>query len=481
MAEALLRRTRRLAIGCEGFDMTNQLGAGGLIENRTFDEIAVGDAASLTRIVSQQDIDLAAVVSGDGGLTGAAAKASVNGLIATALVCNAVETVLPGPGAVCLGQSMSFLGPVRVGDVVTATLTATAKDAASGEVTLDCRCANAAGEVVAAGTVRVRAPSEKLRLPRPEATEIRFNRHERFRALMAQAKGHQPMATAIAHPCDASAVGAAVEAAQAGLIAPILVGPEAKIRKAAEAAGVDISPYRLVDAPHSEAAAAAAVDLVRKGEAALLMKGSLHTDELLHAVLAPDSGLRTGRRLSHVYLMDVPAYPRPLLVTDAAVNIAPDLEAKRDIVQNAIDLAHVLGVATPRVAILAAVEVVNPEMRSTLDAAALCKMADRGQITGALLDGPLAFDNAISLEAAAEKGIVSQVAGQADILVVPDLEAGNMLAKQLSFMAGADAAGVVLGARVPIILTSRADSERARLASCAVAVLIAQARAAAAI
>jgi phosphotransacetylase len=298
---------------------------------------------------------------------------------------------------------------------------------------------------------------------------------------MAQAKGHQPMATAIAHPCDASAVGAAVEAAQAGLIAPILVGPEAKIRKAAEAAGVDISPYRLVDAPHSEAAAAAAVDLVRKGEAALLMKGSLHTDELLHAVLAPDSGLRTGRRLSHVYLMDVPAYPRPLLVTDAAVNIAPDLEAKRDIVQNAIDLAHVLGVATPRVAILAAVEVVNPEMRSTLDAAALCKMADRGQITGALLDGPLAFDNAISLEAAAEKGIVSQVAGQADILVVPDLEAGNMLAKQLSFMAGADAAGVVLGARVPIILTSRADSERARLASCAVAVLIAQARAAAAI
>ena len=241
------------------------------------------------------------------------------------------------------------------------------------------------------------------------------------------------------------------------------------------AANIDISAYRLVDTPHSEASAAAAVALVTRGEASLLMKGSLHTDELLHAVLAPESGLRTGRRLSHVYLFDVPGYPRPLLVTDAAVNIAPGLEEKRDIIQNAIDLAHVMGIATPRVALLSAVETVNPKLQSTLDAAALCKMAERGQIQGGLLDGPLAFDNAVSPAAAAEKGLDSPVAGQADILLVPSLEAGNMLAKQLSFLAGADAAGVVLGARVPIILTSRADLERTRMASCAVAMLLAYA------
>jgi phosphotransacetylase len=291
--------------------------------------------------------------------------------------------------------------------------------------------------------------------------------------LLARTAGLKPLATAIAHPCDAGAIGAAVEAAEAGLIDPILVGPKAKIMAAARAAKVEIAPYRLVDAPHSEAAAAAAVALVTRGEAALLMKGSLHTDELLHAVLAPEAGLRTGRRLSHAYLFDIPAYPRPLLVTDAAVNICPGLQDKRDIIQNAIDLAHVMGVQVPKVALLSAVETVNPKMQSTLDAAALCKMADRGQITGALLDGPLAFDNAISPAAAEEKGIVSKVAGQADIVVVPDLEAGNMLAKQLSFLAGADAAGVVLGARIPIILTSRADGERTRMASCAVAVLIA--------
>jgi phosphate butyryltransferase len=267
-----------------------------------------------------------------------------------------------------------------------------------------------------------------------------------------------------------------LEAARAGLIVPILVGPRRKILKAAEAGGLDVSPFRIVDTPHSDAAAAEAVALIARGEAALLMKGSLHTDELLHAVLAEGGGLRTERGLSHVYLMDVPAYPRPILLTDAAVNIAPDLERKRDIVQNAIDLAHVMGLERPRVAILSAVETVNPRMRSTLDAAALCKMADRGQITGALVDGPLAFDNAVSPAAAATKGIVSEVAGLADILVAPDLESGNMLAKQLTFMAGADAAGVVLGARVPIILTSRADAERTRMASCAVAVRIARRR-----
>ena len=359
-------------------------------------------------------------------------------------------------------------------------MTVTQKHAEKGDVVLDCRCVNQHGKVAIEGTARVRAPTHKVRRPRIELPDVQLSRHERFRTLLAMAVGHEPMATAVVHPCEASALAAALEAARVGLIVPILVGPQAKIRAAAQAAGLDIAGVRIVDVPHSEAAAAEGVALIKRGEAALLMKGSLHTDELLHAVLAPDSGLRTGRRLSHVYLMDVPGYPRPLLLTDAAINIAPDLDQKRDIILNAIDLAHGMGIEMPRVALLSAVETINQKLRSTIDAAALCKMADRGQIVGALVDGPLAFDNAVSPQAAAEKHIVSPVAGQADILVVPDLEAGNMLAKQLTFLGGADAAGVVLGARVPIILTSRADGERTRIASCAVAVLIARGRAAAA-
>jgi len=281
----------------------------------------------------------------------------------------------------------------------------------------------------------------------------------------------------VAYPCDALSLGAVVEAAQAGLIEPILIGPAKQIQAVAITEGIDIAAFRLVDVPTVHAAAAKAVALVHAGEARMLMKGSLHTDALMHEVVTDATGLRTDRRLSHVYLMDVPRYPRPLMVTDAAINITPDVEAKRDIIQNAIDLAHVMGIETPRVALLSAVETVNPKIRSTMEAGALCKMADRGQITGGLLDGPLAFDNAVSPDAAKEKGIVSPVAGQADILVVPDLEAGNMLAKQLTFLAGADAAGVVLGATVPIILTSRADAERTRMASCAVAALLAHAQA----
>ena len=292
--------------------------------------------------------------------------------------------------------------------------------------------------------------------------------------LLNRCAGLPPEVTAVAHPCDAASLGAVVEAANYGLITPILVGPEAKIRAAAAEIGADISAYRLESTAHSHASAARAVALVAGGEAQLLMKGSLHTDELMHEVMSSATGLRTARRVSHVYIMDVPLYPRPLMISDAAINIAPDLESKISIVQNAIDLAHVLGLARPKVAILSAVETVNPKLQSTLDAAALCKMADRGQITGGLLDGPLAFDNAISLDAAREKHIVSPVAGKADILIVPDLVSGNILAKQLTFLAGADAAGVVLGARVPIILTSRADPQTARISSCAVAVLIAR-------
>lgn len=293
----------------------------------------------------------------------------------------------------------------------------------------------------------------------------------RFQALLGRVDGRPAIATAVVHPCDEVSLTAAVEAAREGFITPVFVGSADKIGAAARRAGIELAGYRVVDTPHSHAAAARAVELARSGEVGLLMKGSLHTDELMHAVCA-QGGLRTDRRLSHLFLMDVPGYARALLVTDAAIHIAPTLMDKRDIVQNAIDLAHVIGVAEPKVAVLSAVETVNPALPSTVDAAALCKMAERGQIVGGLVDGPLGFDNAVDPEAARKKGIVSAVAGMADVLVVPDLVSGNLLAKQLIFLAGAEAAGIVLGGRVPIILTSRADTPRARIASCAVAVLV---------
>jgi len=300
--------------------------------------------------------------------------------------------------------------------------------------------------------------------------------HEKYQRLLELAKTLQPVVTAVAHPCDESSLSGAVDAAKLGLIKPILVGPKAKIEAVAKQFKLDISGYELVDAPHSHAAAAKAVELVRAGRVEALMKGSLHTDELMAEVVRKDTGLRTARRISHCFVMDVPTHPDALIISDAAVNIAPTLEDKVDIVQNAIDLARALRAPEVRVAILSAMETVNPNVPSTVEAAALCKMADRGQITGGILDGPLALDNAISPEAAAIKKIVSPVAGRANVLIVPDLEAGNMLAKSLSFLAKADSAGIVLGAKVPIILTSRADSVIARLASCAVAVLVVQAR-----
>src|SRR6516165_1609365 len=303
---------------------------------------------------------------------------------------------------------------------------------------------------------------------------IRSN--ERYERLLRHAQGLPPVTTAVAHPCDEVSLKGAVEAARLGLIAPILVGPPVRLRDIARRAGLDISGYALVHSAHSHDSAAKAVDLVREGRAEALMKGSLHTDELMTAVVARDTGIRTARRISHCFVMDVPGHNEPLIVTDAAVNIAPDLGDKVDIVQNAIDLGRALQFREVRVAILSAMETVNPKVPSTIEAAALCKMADRGQIAGGVLDGPLALDNAISKEAAAVKKIVSPVAGRANVLVTPDLEAGNMLAKSLTFLAGADAAGIVLGARVPIILTSRADSVLTRLASCAGASLVAEAR-----
>lgn len=303
-----------------------------------------------------------------------------------------------------------------------------------------------------------------------------ISEHLRHDRLIERCHGLRPARTAVIHPCDVNSLTAALEAAQAGLIVPILVGPEHRIRAVASAAQLDISQFRLVSTPHSHASAAEAVALAQRGEVDALMKGSLHTDELMHAVVAPASGLRTERRISHVYLFDVAGYPRPLMITDAAVNIAPDLAQKRDICQNAVDLAHVLGIVRPKVAILSATETVDAKLPSTVDAAALCKMAERGQITGCDVDGPLAFDNAISPEAARIKNIVSAVAGQADILLVPDLESGNMLSKQLTFFNHADGAGIVMGARLPIILTSRADPPRTRLASAALALLMVEAK-----
>jgi phosphotransacetylase/acyl dehydratase len=456
-----------------------------ITENRTYDEIVVGDQASVTRTLTKEDVDLFAVVSGDvnpAHLDEAYAERDIfhrivaHGMWGGALISSVLGTRLPGPGTIYLAQNLRFLHPVGIGDTLTVTVTVTEKRPEKCRVVLDCRCTNQSGVAVIVGTAEVIAPTEKVSRPRIELPDVRLSRHERFRALLARAVGQPPEPTAVAWPCDETSLAAATEAWRAGLIEPVLVGSERIIRDTAAASGVDLAGLRIVDAADPAAAAREAVALVRNGEATLLMKGSLHTDVLMHEVVAARSGLRTERRISHVYLMDVPSYPRPLLITDAAINVAPTLEEKRDIIQNAIDVARAMGIETPRVAVLSAVETVTPKLASTLDAAALCKMADRGQIAGGIVDGPLAFDNAVSPAAASGKGIVSEVAGRADILVVPDLEAGNMLAKQLTFLAGADAAGVVVGSRVPIILTSRADAERTRLASCAVAVMLARAR-----
>lgn len=453
------------------------------IENRTFDEIAVGDTASLTRTLQAQDISLFALASGDVNPAHLdrdyAATDRFHGVIAHglwggALISAVLGTELPGPGTIYLGQTLRFLHPVRIGDAVTARVTVREKEAADQRVRLDCVCLNAQGETVITGEAEVLAPTEKVRRPRVLLPEVHL--HERgvhWNPMIETARRFAPAPTAVVHPCDAASLEGAYAAREAGLIVPVLVGPRRKIEAAARATGLALDGIAIVDAPHSHAAAERAVSLARAGQVAALMKGALHTDEILAAVIPRERGLRTERRMSHVYALDVPSYPKPLFLTDAAVNIAPSLEQKRDIVQNAIDLARALGIAQPKVAVLSAVETVSTKLVSTLDAASLCKMAERGQITGGLVDGPLAFDNAVSRAAAVAKAIVSPVAGDADILVVPDLVSGNMLAKQLIHLAGADAAGILLGARVPIVLTSRADSPQVRLASCALAQLFA--------
>lgn len=454
------------------------------IENRTFDEIQPGDSASTVRTLTQRDYELFAVLSG-----GDPSLARSSGVFATAdmlqqvvapslwggaLISWVLGTQLPGPGSVYLGQELRFHKIAAVGDTITVHLTVIRKNPEDQSITLNCVGVDQQDNPVFSGEARVMAPTAKFCSPPVELPIVHFAEHgARHKKLVEATSRLQPVVTAaVVHPVDAVALEGVVRAAEAALIRPVLVGPEARIRGAAEAAGFDLSPYDIISVPHSHAAAAKAVELVRSGQVEILMKGSLHTDELMAEVVRQDSGLRTERRISHAFVMDVPTYPKLLIITDSAINIDPDLLDKRDIVQNAIDLARVMGVEQPKVAILSAVETVTPKLRATMEAAALCKMADRGQITGAILDGPLAFDNAISRQAALTKGIVSTVSGDADILLVPDLEAGNMLAKQLEYLANATAAGIVLGARVPIVLTSRADGVLTRLASCAVAVLM---------
>lgn len=457
-----------------------------MLENRTFDEIKIGDAASLTRTCRMEDVELFGVATGDLNPTHYSAeyaeslahhrKVLAHSMWGGSLLSALLGNELPGPGTVYKGQDLDFVQPVEVGDTLTVTVTAIEKNAPD-EVIFDCKATNQTNAVIFTGRARVSAPTVKVVQPKTELHEITLRRrHHVFEDILERCATLAPIKVAVCHPCDQVSLEGPVEAAKRGLILPILVGPEAKIRQLAKEFDLDIEGMEIIDTQHSHESAEKSVALCRSGQAEALMKGSLHTDEMMHEVASRDKGLRTSRRISHVFVMDVPTYPKTLLITDAAINIYPTLEDKVDIVQNAIELDHCLGIAQPKVAILSAVETVYPKINSTIEAAALCKMADRGQITGALLDGPLAFDNAISVEAAKIKKISSPVAGVADILLVPDLEAGNMLAKQLSYLADAEAAGIVLGARVPIVLTSRADSAKARLASCGVAVLFAHAR-----
>jgi phosphate acetyltransferase len=456
------------------------------IENRTYDELRIGDSAELTRTLRKDDIDLFAVLSGDVNpahvdedfaKSDAFHKVIAHGMWGGALISAVLGTELPGPGTIYLDQALHFRKPVGLGDTVTVRVTVREKHAEGSKVTLDCVCLNQAGEVVLEGEARVQAPIAKIKRARALLPEVHIHEHgARYRQLIDATRKLPRLRMAVVHPCDELSLSGALEAMGQGLIEPVLVGPIAKVRAAAAKLGRAIDAIEIVDVPHSHAAAARAVELARSLNVHALMKGALHTDELMAAVVDAATGLRTERRMSHVFALDVPTYPKPLLLTDAAINIDPDLLDKRDIVQNAIDLAHALAIAEPKVAVLSAVETVYPKIRSTVEAAALCKMVDRGQITGGIVDGPLAFDNAVSRASARTKHIVSPVAGDADVLVVPDLESGNMLVKQLIYLGGAEAAGIVLGARVPIVLTSRSDGVLSRLASCALAVLFEHSR-----
>jgi len=449
-----------------------------ILANRTYDQLEVGATADLRRLCTPEDLIVFANASGnhnpmhlpdhdpDGdGRSDAVAP----GMWVASLISAVLGDILPGAGTLYRSQTLAFHDRAHAGDELCARVTVTEK-LADGVVALDTEVRRLGDDaLLVSGRAEVIAPAETASYHAHELPGLIVRRHVHFDALLERAAGLPPMPTAVAAPEEENALGGALLARAEGLIAPILVGDRAKIEAAAQALGESLEGIEMVDAPDHAAAASAAVDLVAAGRARALMKGHLHTDDLLRAALRKERGLRAGRRFTHVFVVDVPGVAHPLLVTDAAINIAPDLRTKIDIVQNAIDLALSLGIEEPKVGVLSAVETVNPDIASSVDAALLSKMAERGQITGGLVEGPLAMDNAVSLAAARTKGIKGPVAGRADILVAPNLDAGNMLAKQLTFIGGAEAAGIVMGASCPIILTSRADGEKARLASCAVA------------
>lgn len=451
------------------------------IENRTFDELHIGDSASIVRTLTQKDIELFAIMSGDvnpAHVDEEFARSDMfhqviaHGMWGGALISTVLGTQLPGPGAIYLTQSLRFRHPVCLGDTITVTVKVAEKSEEKKHVTLDCVATNEKGEVVISGTAEVLAPTEKISRERVILPEVKLlERGRYYRKLIEMVKGLAPIRTAIVHPVDSLALLTAIEAARAQLIIPVLIGPEAKLQAAARQINLDLSMYEVLHTRHSHAAAELAVALARERKVDALMRGSLDRDELMHFVDSPQ-GLRTDRCISHVFAADVPAYPQPLFITDAALNISPTLEEKHDIVQNAIDLVRALGIAQPRVAILSARETVSARMPSTLDAAVLCKMADRGQITGALIDGPLGFDVAVSEQAAKAKGVVSPVAGQANIFVVPDLESGNMLTKQLEQFADTQVAGLVIGGLVPVIPRRPTNNPLAHLGSCALALAL---------
>jgi phosphotransacetylase/acyl dehydratase len=454
------------------------------IENRTFDEISTGDSATLVRTLTEQDIKLFAVMSGDinpahvdpdYALNSRFREVIGHGMWSGALISTVLGTQFPGPGTIYLGQDLRFKRPVKVGDTVTVKVTVKQKGD-KGHITLDTECVNQDGEVVVSGSADVIAPKDKVRRSRIALPDVRFDdRDVRFRELMGRVKARNlaPTRAAIVYPVDADTLASIAAIAKDGLIAPLVVGVKSLITELAQGAGIDTNGFEIVDVEGPAQAVVESIRLAREGRVQAIMKGKVSTEDLILSAISAGTGLRTARRMSHVYAMDVPTYPKPLFITDAMINIAPNLTEKREICQNAIDLAHGLGIPAPKVALLAAVETINPKMPATIDAATLCKMAERGQIAGGILDGPLTFDNAVSLKAAQSIGLRSAVAGQADILVAPDLEAGNMIAKQLTYLADALSAGVVLGARVPIALTGPGDDLHTWTASAALVQLVA--------
>ena len=455
------------------------------IENRTYDEIKLGESAILTRTLKPQDIQLFAIMSGDvnpAHVDPEYAHSSMfheviaHGMWGGALISTVLGTEFPGPGTIYISQTLRFSRPVKVGDTITIKITCKQKFDHNKHIVFDCQCTNQDGLKVISGEAEVLAPSEKVKRERMELPEVTISdRWARYKKLLARATG-LPAATAVfAQPVHAESLQSAVTAAESGFLRPVLVGPEKEMREVARQNGINLLRCRLIDVPHARAAVARAVEMARSGEADIIVQGDMTTADFMLRLIGPD-GLRGVRRFSHVLYLDVPSYPRPIIVSDMMLNIEPSLEDKVEIVQNAIDFAHLMGLAEPKVALLAGIDTVTPRMRATLDAAALCKMADRGQITGAVLDGPLGIDNAISIVAARSAALKSAVAGQADVLIAPNLEAGNMLAKQLEHLSDAISGGVVLGGRVPIVLANRNDPIESRVASLVLALLVASKR-----